>query len=266
MPVKKTVTAAAACLMFILSATVCSMAFLSAGSQKDIKIREASAGNERVIIVIDPGHGGMDGGASAADGTDEKNINLAISLYLKKMMEEYPVDVIMTRTEDEMLSDGADSIKGMKREDLKARKSIIDQSVAALAVSIHLNSFREDASVYGAQVFYPKKEQLRTKGRTDEQTSEIFAKAVQKALENNISDGRERSAMTKGDIIIFEDVQVPTILVECGFLSNGEEVEKLKTAEYQEKMAASIWEGINEILCLEKPEKQQITDSANKTK
>ena len=87
MPVKKTVTAAAACLMFILSATVCSMAFLSAGSQKDIKIREASAGNERVIIVIDPGHGGMDGGASAADGTDEKNINLAISLYLKKMME-----------------------------------------------------------------------------------------------------------------------------------------------------------------------------------
>ena len=220
MPVKKTVTAVAACLMFILSATVCSMAFLSAGSQKDIKIREASAGNERVIIVIDPGHGGMDGGASAADGTDEKNINLAISLYLKKMMEEYPVDVIMTRTEDEMLSDGADSIKGMKREDLKARKSIIDQSGAALAVSIHLNSFREDASVYGAQVFYPKKEQLRTKGRTDEQTSEIFAKAVQ----------------------------------------------KLKTAEYQEKMAASIWEGINEILCLEKPEKQQITDSANKTK
>ena len=118
MPVKKTVTAAAACLMFILSATVCSMAFLSAGSQKDIKIREASAGNERVIIVIDPGHGGMDGGASAADGTDEKNINLAISLYLKKMMEEYPVDVIMTRTEDEMLSDGADSIKSIKAERL----------------------------------------------------------------------------------------------------------------------------------------------------
>ena len=173
----------------------------------------------------------------------------------------------MTRDSDGGLyTDDNRPIRQKKREDLLARKKIIEESGADIAVSIHLNSFPQDASVYGAQVFYPKKEQLRTKGRTDEQTSEIFAKAVQKALENNISDGRERSAMTKGDIIIFEDVQVPTILVECGFLSNGEEAEKLKTAEYQEKMAASIWEGINEILCLEKPEKQQITDSANKTK
>ena len=182
MPVKKTVTAAAACLMFILSATVCSMAFLSAGSQKDIKIREASAGNERVIIVIDPGHGGMDGGASAADGTDEKNINLAISLYLKKMMEEYPVDVIMTRTEDEMLSDGADSIKGMKREDLKARKSIIDQSGAALAVSIHLNSFREDASVYGAQVFIRKRSSCEQKGEQTNKHLRYLQKLSRKPL------------------------------------------------------------------------------------
>lgn len=219
------------------------------------------------VIVIDPGHGGIDGGASAADGTTEKDINLQIALKLRDIMLEYPVEVVMTRTGDSALISGDEgSIKSMKQQDLKNRKALIEDSEPVLAVSVHLNSFPEDASVYGAQVFYPKDEVKRTDGPADEHDSKTFAESVQRALESGISDGRERSAMKKDDILLFQNPTCPIILVECGFLSNRDEAEKLKTSEYQEKLAVSIWNGINENLCLEKVEKMEIVDSANRTK
>ena len=171
----------------------------------------------------------------------------------------------MTRDSDTGLyTDDDRPIRQKKREDLWARKKIIEESGADIAVSIHLNSFPQDASVYGAQVFYPKDSVGRTDVQTDEQSSRDFAESVQKSLETNIDDGREREAMTKNDILIFENTEARIILVECGFLSNPKECSLLQTLEYQRQLSQAVWEGINEILCLKKPKEIQVIDSANR--
>ena len=151
-----------------------------------------------------------------------------------------------------------------KREDLLARKKIIQESGATLTVSIHLNSFPQDVSVYGAQVFYPRSSGGQTEVQKGEHSSRDFAESVQKSLETNIDDGREREAMTKNDILIFENTEARIILVECGFLSNPKECSLLQTPEYQRQLSQAVWEGINEILCLKKPKEIQVIDSANR--
>lgn len=234
------------------------------GQMAGKNINTAEEHSNSAVIVIDPGHGGFDGGATASDGTAEKDINLQIAMQLKEVMEDYPVKVVMTRVEDTALNTSKGNIRSMKRQDLQQRRRIIDEIQPDLAVSIHLNNYKADASVYGAQVFYPKGEQKRTEGKNSEQVSESYAEAVQKSIEINISDGRERAPMEKNDILIFENPTCPMILVECGFLSNQNELNKLKMAEYQRKLAYAIWEGIDEILCLEKGEKMKKIDSANR--
>lgn len=269
----KEITAAAA--VFMCSAAICCAVFCGSfliderdgeNSDKNNTISISSSENtgRRTVIVIDPGHGGMDGGASAQDGTSEKDINLQIAVKLKEIAEEYGAEVIMTRETDVSLHhNGGASIKNQKRQDLLRRKEIIDGAQGTLAVSIHLNSFPQDESVYGAQVFYPKDEVKRTDGRTDEHDSQSYAESIQKSIEMNIPDGRERNVMVKDDFLIFDEPACPEVLVECGFLSNKAEREKLKTSEYQEELAEAIWEGINENLCLEKGRKTEVIDSAN---
>ncbi len=219
---------------------------------------------QKPVIIIDAGHGGMDGGASSADGVVEKDLTLSIAKTLEEEISQYDVTVIMTRTSDAGLyTDDDRTIRQKKREDLLRRKEIIEGADPAIAISIHLNSFPQDVSVCGAQVFYPKCQENRTTVRNGEHTSKEFAEAVQKSLENTISDGKERTAMAKNDILMFEDISAKVILVECGFLSNPNESDLLQTTEYQQLLSKAIWDGINEILCLEKPEKIQIIDSAN---
>ena len=113
----------------------------------------------------------------------------------------------------------------------------MQQPGVTLAISIHLNSFPQNENVYGAQVFYPKNQEVGTDVLAENSlsriTSKTFAEAVQKSLETNISDGRERAAMAKNDILLFKNSTGNMILAECGFLSNPQEAEKLKTAEYQ---------------------------------
>lgn len=228
-------------------------------------IRAAAEKDKLPVLVIDPGHGGMDGGASAADGTLEKDINLAIAKKLKKQAEQYPIKVIMTREADEGLYSGSgDTIRRKKREDLLNRKRIMEEENVTLGVSIHLNSFPQDEKVFGAQVFYPKGSEEQTHVQTGKNISRTLAESIQKSMETNINDGRTRSAMTKNDILLFQNTHANLVLVECGFLSNRQECEKLKIAEYQDLLAKSIWEGINENLCLKKIQKTDVLDSANK--
>ena len=108
-------------------------------------------------VLIDPGHGGMDGGAQARDGTSEKDINLAISKGLKRRLQADGIKTVLTRNGDEGLyeKNAKGAIRTLKTQDMKRRKQIIEASGADLAVSIHLNSFTQDPSVCGAQVFYP---------------------------------------------------------------------------------------------------------------
>ena len=146
---------------------------------------------------------------------------------------------------------------------MRQLKKIIDENEPVLTVSIHLNSFPSDGSVCGAQVFYPKNHDKRTEEQTGEQTSKVFADSVQRSLAEAVSGSETKEALTKNDIFLFQQIDSPIILVECGFLSNAEERENLETAEYQEKLAEAIWDGINEILCLKKQKENQIVDSAN---
>lgn len=193
------------------------------------------------VVVIDPGHGGMDGGASSSAGMSEKDINLKIALTLRKLLESEGVHVIMTREEDRALYDEKNegSIRSQKTEDMKVRKSIIDEADADLAVSIHLNSFTQDTSVKGAQVFYPQAD-----GDKNAEKSSAAAEIIQKELNNRINKEKNRTELSKNDVYILRDIECPIVIVECGFLSNPQEAELLSKNSYQGKIANALNAGI----------------------
>ncbi len=201
------------------------------------------------VLVIDAGHGGFDGGAQAKDGTDEKSINLEISKELEDIASKYELRVVMTRAGDTALC--GENSNSPKSDDLKARRQIMEQEGVILAVSIHLNSYPQDESVYGAQVFYPPQGE-----------SKEIAENVQKTMEEMIDDGRKREAMCKDDVLLLKNPTYPIILVECGFLSNSSEAEKLKDEAYQRLLAEAIWQGINEKLCIERRNTIRIVDNS----
>lgn len=264
---KKTMIIAAG--VFVLSAVFCTSVFYAGQmDQRDIQRSSGAvkAGSEeKTVIVIDAGHGGIDAGASGKDGVAEKDINLDIAWKLKEEAEKYGADVVMTRETDSELLEGYDGSGGRKRYDMENRKRIIEENNPVLTVSIHLNSYPEDASIYGAQVFYPSSEVDGEDTETAASASACFAQSVQKTIDENIQDGEEKEAAKKDDIFLFREVRSPIILVECGFLSNPQECEKLQNPEYQSEMAAAVWAGINKILSLPENGKVTIVDSANKS-
>ena len=187
------------------------------------------------IIVIDAGHGGPDGGASDATGVCEKDINLNIAKYLEVYLKQSGAKVVMTRTKDVSLhtNDNA-SVKNRKREDLLKRKEIANTSGADMMISIHLNCF-EQTKYNGAQVFY----------ETNFAESKALATAIQKAMRENLNPNNNRLEQKINDTKIqFQNLSVPSVLVECGFLSNPEEASLLKTPEYQQKTALAVYLGI----------------------
>ncbi|TAH67731.1 MAG: N-acetylmuramoyl-L-alanine amidase [Anaerolineaceae bacterium] len=185
----------------------------------------------KVIIVIDPGHGGRDPGKVGVNGVLEKDINLAIALRLRDLLEQNDFHVIMTRTEDEGLYSESDSNK--KRTDLNNRIEIINSSDAVFAVSIHQNSFRQE-NVKGAQVFY----------HTQSEQGMILATTLQEQLKETIKDKNHRKAKSNSSYYMLKHTTCPLVIVECGYLSNYSEAELLLDEEYQEKMAWAIHLGI----------------------
>lgn len=186
-------------------------------------------------VIIDPGHGGVDGGAVSADGIVEKSINLNISMKLKSLCELAGIDVIMTRETDISIHDSnADTIKKQKTSDLHNRLKIADSHPEAILVSVHQNKY-SGASSCGMQVFYS--------GNAPE--SKTLADCIQTYTVSNIqkSNDREVKQITKAVYLIYNAKQ-PAVLVECGFLSNREEAEKLNTESYQSEIAYSIFGGI----------------------
>lgn len=191
---------------------------------------------KRIKILIDPGHGGIDQGASG-DKIAEAPINLAISEKLMRFLEGSGFDVEMTRYDDSGLyTENSDTIRAKKNEDLRNRVQLISQSEADLALSIHLNSFPQK-QYYGAHVFYQ---------RNNEATTKLAADIIQESMKNILDKTNHRVPQIKKDIRIMDDTTVPIILVECGFLSNTAEEKKLATDEYQEKTAWAIYAGILE--------------------
>lgn len=199
-----------------------------------------SANTPSMTMVVDPGHGGMDGGASAADGTLEQALNLAIAKAVKKEGEKYGVHVVLTREDENGLYyEGENPGRWTKVGDMKERKRIMDEIDPDITLSIHLNNFLSDTGVCGAQVFYPDIGEQSLK-----EENLALAEALQKAMNQEVNAGKDRIVLPKSGIYLFRDVKKPILLVECGFLSNPTDAENLKTEEYQRKIAWVIMETI----------------------
>lgn len=184
----------------------------------------------RNLVVLDPGHGGRDPGKVGGQGEQEKDINLAISLKVKERLEKDGMEVVMTREKDVMLADEDASNK--KLEDLNNRISIINERQPAVAVSIHQNSY-SDASVKGAQVFY----------FTHSDKGKQAAEAMQKEL-LEFDQENTRKIKANDTYYLLKKTEVPTVIVECGFLSCPEEAALLTDEAYQKKLAEAIAKGI----------------------
>ncbi len=191
--------------------------------------------NKEKTIIIDAGHGGLDGGAVGADGTQEKHLNLEIAFKLKRVLEMYGFKIIMTRDSDNSIhSDDAVSVRQQKISDIKNREKIIIDNPDAIFISIHQNKF-QDTSVNGAQVFY-------SKNNTE---SKILAEAINNSLTLNIQPDNQKIIKKTGtEIYLLYHSLIPSVMVECGFISNQTELSKLKTSDYQMRLILAITQGI----------------------
>ncbi|WP_088106075.1 N-acetylmuramoyl-L-alanine amidase CwlD [Halalkalibacter urbisdiaboli] len=185
------------------------------------------------VIVIDPGHGGIDGGAVSKSGTLEKDVTLEISKQLRDYLQESGALVLMTREEDRDLAhDDTKKIRTRKMEDLKRRVEIVNESDADMFVSLHLNAI-PSPKWSGAQTFYNRAIP----------ENQVLAKFVQDEVKRNL-ENTNRYAKPIDNVFLLKSAEIPGVLIEAGFLSNPTEAELLDTEEYQQKVAASIYQGI----------------------
>jgi len=191
------------------------------------------------VIVIDPGHGGFDPGKLGSAGKDEKDINLAIALYLREYLQTSGSIVIMTREEDVDLYIDDGSNKKMKNIDLINRKNIVKENEPHVFLSIHVNSFTE-SKYYGAQTFYPKN------NKQGKQLANIIQEELIRVLDSN----NKRVPLENDSVYIIKGLDIPTTLIECGFLSNPQEEQNLNDPQYQQKVAWSIYVGLQRYLKL----------------
>ena len=181
------------------------------------------------VVILDAGHGQSDSGKIGVNGKEEKDINLSIAKKVERKLKKQRIVVKMTRTEDKELDD-------TKIGDMKERVKLINGTKPNLAVSIHQNSYTQE-EIKGAQVFY------FTHSKDGKEAAEVMQEMFR------LFD-KENKRVCKGNntYYMLKKTEVPTIIVECGFLSNWEEAKKLSTKEYQEKVAQVICDGIIHIL------------------
>lgn len=187
------------------------------------------------VVVLDAGHGGEDPGKVGNGNIYEKDINLAITGYVKSYLEQNDYRVIMTRETDESLGTTA---KGFdKNGDMRARLQAIEAAGAVIAVSIHQNSFT-DGSVEGAQVFYHE----------DSKAGQQLAKSIQESLWERLDSEKKREIKSDASYYLLKNSSIPMVIVECGFLSNSRELELLQQENYQRMVAWAIYMGIEKYL------------------
>ena len=198
-----------------------------------ISVNQTERGTQKAaspLILVDAGHGGSDPGMIGVGGLEEKGINLSISLLLRDTLEKSGYSVIMTREEDS-------SAANKKAQDMQRRIAMIREHMPVLSVSIHQNSYH-DAGVHGPQVFYYESS---VEGKK-------LAEAVQSSLNDLLEVDRPREVKGNTSYYLLKRSSGILVIVECGFLTNPEEAQKLQTKEYQEKVAAAVSEGIRTYL------------------
>lgn len=208
------------------------------GSRAVSVISESLPISRETCVIIDAGHGGVDGGATSCTGILESQFNLEISLRLNDLMRFLGYETKMIRTTDVSVYTKGDTIAQKKVSDLKERLRIANETENALYVSIHQNHF-SDSRYSGAQVFYPG-----TPG------SQELAKQLQDRLKQALNPGSNRMSKPAEGVYLMEHIECTAVLIECGFLSNPQEEAKLRSKDYQQRLccviAAALAEYCNE--------------------
>lgn len=196
-----------------------------------VSVVSAKKTAKNLRVVIDPGHGGSDPGKVAVDGTMEKDVNLQIALALGQYLKKHGVDVYYTRESDCTLCQEDGGSK--KARDLQKRCQIVEHCKPDMTISIHQNSY-PDASVSGAQVFY----------YSTSEKSRILAESIQETLVAMVDASNHRKAKANDSYYMLRKTISPTVIVECGFLSNEKECQNLQDEKYQQKIVKAIYEGM----------------------
>ena len=185
-------------------------------------------------VVIDPGHGGEDGGAVSPGGVQESHINLAVSKRLRDLLCFAGIPTVMTREEDVTICDeGLGTIRARKASDIRNRVAIVNGTENAVLLSIHQNSLPSSTVTHGAQVFWNQQEGAKE-----------LAEAIQTSLNGAINVGNEKhTKQIPPTVYLMKHVTVPAVLVECGFLTNQEETRRLQDETHQRTLAISIAAG-----------------------
>ncbi len=195
---------------------------------QQVQIVSAQTLHQHPVIIIDPGHGGMDGGAQA-NGVTEKDVNLAVSLTLRDLLSQQGFHVIMTREDDRSIhEEGLTQISRQKRSDMYQRLKIIEDHPEAIFISVHQNKF-EQSSSRGAQIFYSQND-------------------PQSFQQNLQPDNTRQIKPAENNLFLLYEAQIPAVMAECGFLSNPEEAHNLSTEQYQQQTAFTIYCGLMDYL------------------
>lgn len=187
-------------------------------------------------IIVDAGHGGEDGGAVSDNGVSEAEINLKIGLKLQQLLEQSGSNVVLTRSDNNAIYDvDKKTLREKKNSDIRNRVKIGNNSSADIFVSIHLNKIPEN-QYYGWQTFF----------KDGNEDGKRLATCIQNNLNETMQKENKRTPLKINNVYIIKHVEIPTVIVECGFLSNSEEEKQLQQEEYQTKLAWGIYNGIME--------------------
>ena len=212
-----------------------SMLFVGREAARYVTGQNVKVQKDGPCVVIDAGHGGDDPGKVGINGAQEKDINLQIALLVKTFLEQNGVNVVMTREDEDGLYDRSASNK--KVQDMKNRIALIEETAPDIVVSIHQNSYPEEY-VHGAQVFY----------YAGSSQGKELAEVLQRQLIERADPDNTRQVKANDSYYLLKKTSVPIVIVECSFLSNQAEAEKLCTPEYQERIAWAVHMGILEYL------------------
>ena len=187
------------------------------------------------VIIVDAGHGGEDGGAQSADGVLEKDINLSVANKVNLLLKTLGFETKMTRTDDTLRYDESCSTQREKKvSDIRYRYELMEKTPNAVFLSIHQNYYGE-SRYHGAQVFYSAKQP----------ESEILAESLQRSIVHTLQPENERAIKPCGsEVYLIYNAEIPAVMVECGFLSNPQEAEKLNDENYQTALSLCIVQGI----------------------
>lgn len=204
---------------------------------ENIVVVSNSVPQDNFMVVLDAGHGGMDGGCSTADGKTEKGINLNILLSVRDLSNLFGYNVDVTRDKDISIHDkGTTGIRNQKLSDMENRLALFNKYSNAVCVSIHQNTF-SDPKFSGAQMFYSDK---------NEASEQLASIMQQKFVANLQPDNQRETKLCGSELYLCYFCENPAVMVECGFLSNPDEAARLTDKSYQQKVAFTIFSGINE--------------------